>query len=436
MLIEERGNCRVPVANMRKLLQFLACGSMLWAGLASAVVAQAPSDRPTPGVRAGSTVAVTPRAIALRGKAEDASGGALPGLLVVASHDGQELETTVTNATGEFTFARLPEGAVDLFFHLDGFEDARIRVMVPRADATKPEDGLRLVQTLKLRGWSEVVTVRADPLPTPPPARHVVLADVPSHDRDSVCGPAMAEGAVQSPGTIRPGRTETRRGLFGPGDELLIDGGVATGLRVGENFIVRRRFETGLRDSRGVRVQGEHSSGLLQIVLVESESAVAAVVYACDEMMTGDYLVPFEPAPGAPRPPHRAPSLTSHPKCFSRTPVSSLGSRAGRWSSTQGRVRASRPDNALRSCVAHAWATTSRRSWAKPSSWLSDATPPRSASSGPQTSSTSATMGTGRRRCPTCICRGNRAPTIRRPVRRLQDVRQSTHRLTTVTLQP
>ena len=70
---------------------------------------------------------------------------------------------------------------------------------------------------------------------------------------------------------------------------------------------MRRRFETGLRDSRGVRVQGEHSSGLLQIVLVESQSAVAAVVYACDEMMTGDYLVPFEPAPGGAAAPAQGP---------------------------------------------------------------------------------------------------------------------------------
>jgi hypothetical protein len=70
---------------------------------------------------------------------------------------------------------------------------------------------------------------------------------------------------------------------------------VTTGLRVGDNFIVRRRYQTVLTDKRGVRVLGEHSSGLLQIVSVEAETAVAAVVYACDALMTGDFLVPFVP---------------------------------------------------------------------------------------------------------------------------------------------
>jgi len=42
---------------------------------------------------------------------------------------------------------------------------------------------------------------------------------------------------------------------------------------------------------------GEHSSGLLQLVSVEEQTSTALVVYACDEMMTGDYLAPFEPEP-------------------------------------------------------------------------------------------------------------------------------------------
>jgi hypothetical protein len=44
-------------------------------------------------------------------------------------------------------------------------------------------------------------------------------------------------------------------------------------------------------------VFGEHSSGLLQIVAVEDQTSTAVVVYACDEMMMGDYLAAFEPEP-------------------------------------------------------------------------------------------------------------------------------------------
>lgn len=49
---------------------------------------------------------------------------------------------------------------------------------------------------------------------------------------------------------------------------------------------------------------GEHSSGLLQIVDVEPRVSTAVIVYACDEMMRGDYLTRFDPEPPrAPDPP-------------------------------------------------------------------------------------------------------------------------------------
>jgi hypothetical protein len=223
----------------------------------------------------------------------DSSGAVLPGVTVTASRDGRELEATVTNGSGEFAFTRLPEGPIDLLLHLDGFEDARTRVTVPAAGSANPGDEVRVTQRMELRTRSETVTVHADPIIAPPPSTRPVLQPVPTHNQESVCGPAMAEGIIQSSGTIRAPRTETVQGLFTAGDELLIDPGATSSLRIGDNFIVRRRYETALTDKKGVRFFGEHSSGLVQIVSIDTQSAIAAVVYACDAMMTGDYLVPF-----------------------------------------------------------------------------------------------------------------------------------------------
>ena len=39
------------------------------------------------------------------------------------------------------------------------------------------------------------------------------------------------------------------------------------------------------------------SAGLVQIVLADEHSAVAVVVYACDELRTGDFLAAFTPQP-------------------------------------------------------------------------------------------------------------------------------------------
>jgi hypothetical protein len=124
-----------------------------------------------------------------------------------------------------------------------------------------------------------------------------VLAPVPEHDQASVCGPAEADAPVPSFGAIRSRRDEKTQGFFAAGDELLIDGGTQNGLDVGQNFVVRRRYPTTLTTRKGVIIEGEHSSGLLQIVSVDTQSSPAVVVYACDEMMAGDYLTPFTPDP-------------------------------------------------------------------------------------------------------------------------------------------
>ncbi|MEO8483063.1 MAG: carboxypeptidase-like regulatory domain-containing protein [Acidobacteriota bacterium] len=227
----------------------------------------------------------------VRGIVTDRSAGVLPGVVVTATAgDGKTLDTTVTTSSGEFTFDRLPIGPVDLLFHLGGFDDGKVKVIVA------PAAPVKVAQQLDLQAHTENVVVHGAP-PLPPPPPRPVLASVADHDQDSVCGPAKAEGIVQARGTVMSRRDEKAQGFFAAGDELLIDGGSVTGLRVGQNFVVRRRYQTTLTDKKGLFVMGEHSSGLLQIVSVDDRASTAVVVYACDEMMSGDYLAPFEPEP-------------------------------------------------------------------------------------------------------------------------------------------
>jgi hypothetical protein len=220
----------------------------------------------------------------------------LPGVTVTAQGaDGRPLATTVTDATGEFTFDGLPAGPVTLLFRLDGFADAKATVTIKPADQAGAKDTERIVQTLELSGFSEAVTVRgAAPLPPVPPR---VLAAVPAHDPASVCGPAKAEDRVPTFGVVKSIRTGARQAMFKERDELLIDPGIVNVLNVGDNFIVRRRFPTALIEGRNGVTMGEHSAGLLQIVDADGPMATAVVVYACDEMMIGDYLAPFRPEP-------------------------------------------------------------------------------------------------------------------------------------------
>jgi hypothetical protein len=240
----------------------------------------------------------------VRGEVVDESGGVMPGVTVVATAaDGRILATAVTDGTGGYVLKSLSPGSVHLTFELAGFETAVVELTV------RPGVESRVVQRMGLAAITESVVVygkaTVDPprplipldrqrprLPPPPP---LVVIPVPTHDRDSICGPAKPGATDESFGTIRLRRNKEERGLYSTGDELVIDGGTLNGLEVGRNLVVRRHYPvSGLE---GAPATAEHSSGLLQIVAADERSSIAVVVYACDELMKGDFLGSFTPEP-------------------------------------------------------------------------------------------------------------------------------------------
>jgi len=238
----------------------------------------------------------------VHGVVADESGGVLPGVTVVAaSVDGRILATGVTDEVGRYAFNALPATAVRLSFQLQGFSNAVVEFAVA-ADA----DGSVPTQRLKLARQSETVEVRGDArinLPAPPPSPRLamqpppprpLLRPVPDHDKDSVCGPSRPQAPKDSLGTIRSARSAGGNGLYAAGDELVIDGGGAGSLEVGQNLVARRSYRTSA-DPDGAA--GEHTAGLMQIVSVDRNTAAAVVVYACDELLPGDWLAPFTPEP-------------------------------------------------------------------------------------------------------------------------------------------
>jgi hypothetical protein len=233
---------------------------------------------------------------AVRGEVSDASGGVLPGVTVVATAaDGRVLTTAVTDGAGGYAFSALPAGLVHLSFQLEGFDSVIVELAV-RSGAES-----RVVQRLELARMTESVVVYAKapvdppvrPPPPPPPPPPAVVIPVPTHDRDSICGPAKPGTTPEFLGTIRVRRYEDVRALYATGDELIIDAGTLNGLEVGRNLVVRRYYR--VSGPEGAATTGEHSSGLLQIVAADERSSFAVVVYACDELMKGDFLSSFTP---------------------------------------------------------------------------------------------------------------------------------------------
>jgi hypothetical protein len=250
----------------------------------------------------------------LQGRVVDTSAAVLPGVVVTAvSADNKTMRSVVTDGGGEFTLSGLTPGDVTLSFHLDGFTDAQMRVAV-----VAPGNGTNalIVQRLELAGLAEQVTVRGElpPEPPPPPPPPPVLVPVVPHDETSVCAPAKADAPIPSIGILKAGVYDPTKNLFAAGEEIVVDGGTLAGLRVGDNFVTRRRYATGLMASAKIPIMGEHSSGLVQIVSVEERVSSAVVVYTCDAVMTGDYLARFQPEP------------TRHPESSGR-PAFELGAR-------------------------------------------------------------------------------------------------------------
>ena len=246
----------------------------------------------------------------IRVEITDSSGGRLPGVAVVATAaDGHVLATAVTDGAGAYVFRAVPAGPVMLRFRLEGFAGVLVGVTVQSGAES------RVVQRLELAPLSETVDVQAvapvekpRPLPPPPvpsPPRGPLLRPVPPHDRDSVCGPAKPGAAAESLGTIQSSRYVAEGGLYTTGAQVIIDGGMLNGLDVGQNLVVRHYFR--VRQFTSADTMGEHSAGLVQIAAVSERSAIAVVIYACDELRKGDFLAAFKPEPIRPPDPHGVP---------------------------------------------------------------------------------------------------------------------------------
>lgn len=232
----------------------------------------------------------------VRGLVVDESGGVLPGVTVTAAApDGRDVATTVTDGAGRYVLGPVAGGRLIVSFRLDGFAPAAVPVAIGEGDAVANQ---RLVVAPRSETVDVVGRIPVAPPPPPAPApprprpRPVMWA-VPEHDRQAVCGPALLESPPQSLGSVRA-RRYAANGLYGAGDELAIDGGLATGLSLGDSFVVRRSFHA-VWDGR--ERTGEHTAGLVQIVAADERTAVAVVIYACDDMRPGDRLETFHPHP-------------------------------------------------------------------------------------------------------------------------------------------
>jgi hypothetical protein len=116
------------------------------------------------------------------------------------------------------------------------------------------------------------------------------------------CGsPAMDEGSKTDHALHVIGAQDTvRRTLFDDRDLLVIDGGTAGGVQLGQEYYVRGQSRLAPMRYSGAPIKPFiRTAAWIRIVATNTNTSIAQVVHACGEIFQGDYLEPYK-APAIP----------------------------------------------------------------------------------------------------------------------------------------
>jgi hypothetical protein len=107
-----------------------------------------------------------------------------------------------------------------------------------------------------------------------------------------VCGPVTdVRPAAHDALRVRGAQDPRPRGLYGPRDLLVIDGGTGAGVQLGQEYFIRRGIRFGMPYTAAPR--NASTVAWVRIVAVNESTAIAVVQHVCDAILRDDYLDPF-----------------------------------------------------------------------------------------------------------------------------------------------
>jgi len=107
------------------------------------------------------------------------------------------------------------------------------------------------------------------------------------------CAPTGAHAQPASSLRVTGGQDAFTRRNYGPGDLVTINAGTSNGIRVGQEFFVRRTQTDRDYEISGVVPMIVHTAGWVRVWAVEDDMSLVTVTHACDAIEVGDYLDPF-----------------------------------------------------------------------------------------------------------------------------------------------
>lgn len=117
----------------------------------------------------------------------------------------------------------------------------------------------------------------------------------PLRPNDLACAPRLGVGMEPTPLQIVGSQQGRIQYMYSRNDTLVVNGGRANGLDVGQEYSLRR-LEVAYAAGGGTgRVQFLETVGRIRIAAVEEHASIATVVDVCDSIHKGDFLQAAEP---------------------------------------------------------------------------------------------------------------------------------------------
>jgi hypothetical protein len=104
--------------------------------------------------------------------------------------------------------------------------------------------------------------------------------------------PKLSAGAPPAALQIIGAQDTVARALYEARDLLVVNGGTASGVDLGQQYFVRRRVGFGL-GARSAREATVRTAAWIRIVAANATTSIATVTHLCDGIVEGDYLEPF-----------------------------------------------------------------------------------------------------------------------------------------------
>jgi hypothetical protein len=108
------------------------------------------------------------------------------------------------------------------------------------------------------------------------------------------CAPTLTNEMPNAPLHVTGGQDTFKRSTHYPGDLVTINGGLANGVQVGQEYYIRRIQKTARAKVSDKNPGVIRTVGWLKVWAVDRpDMALATVTHACESIDIGDYLEPF-----------------------------------------------------------------------------------------------------------------------------------------------